>query len=247
MNKPCPLPRFLIAALLATILTGCAAPPAPVVYHSLLGADTGAAAAVRADGPAVVVGPVSVPDLLHNTRLATGSDGRYQLAEQHRWAGAVDREIGRALAERLAADLATERVSLFPQAPATKTAWRVQVEVLALDGLPGQWARLEVRWTLLDPAGKATEPAAPPWSSHWLEPGLARGLGGRPADQPRPARRGHRRSRSANAASPAEPAQEKSRKTGTGKRPGGQPAVGRRCSRRKRTMRSAAAGRRRRD
>lgn len=153
MNKPCPLPRFLLAALLVVTLTGCAAPPAPVVYHSLLGADTGAAAASRADGPAVVVGPVSVPDLQHNTRLATGSDGRYQLAEHHRWAGAVDREIGRALAERLAADLATERVAVFPERPAAKTAWRVQVEVLALDGEPGQWAHLEVRWTLLDPAG----------------------------------------------------------------------------------------------
>ncbi|NCC48739.1 MAG: membrane integrity-associated transporter subunit PqiC [Clostridia bacterium] len=178
MNKPCPLPRFLIAALLATILTGCAAPPAPVVYHSLLGADTGAAAAVRADGPAVVVGPVSVPDLLHNTRLATGSDGRFQLAEHHRWAGAVDREIGRALAERLAADLATERVSLFPQAPATKTAWRVQVEVLALDGLPGQWARLEVRWTLLDPDGTGPRTRRGDYRQPLTEPGHAAWVAG---------------------------------------------------------------------
>ena len=174
MNRSCL--RLVLAALLATILTGCAAPPAPVVYHSLLGADAGAAATALADGPALVVGPVSVPDLLHNTRLATGSDGRFQLAEQHRWAGAVDREIGRALAERLAALLATERVSLFPQAPATKTAWRVQVEVLALDGLPGQWARLEVRWTLLDPAGTGPrtrrgdyrEPLTDPGHAAWV-------------------------------------------------------------------------------
>ena len=168
--------RLVLAALLATILTGCAAPPAPVVYHSLLGADAGAAATARADGPALVVGPVRVPDLLHNTRIATGSDGRFQLAENHRWAGSMDREIGRALAERLAADLATERVTLFPQAPATKTAWRVQVEVLALDGLPGQWARLEVRWTLLDPAGTGPrtrrgdyrEPLTDPGHAAWV-------------------------------------------------------------------------------
>ena len=174
MNRSCL--RLVLAALLATILTGCAAPPAPVVYHSLLGADAGAAATALADGPALVVGPVRVPDLLHNTRIATGSDGRFQLAEQHRWAGAVDREIGRALAERLAADLATERVTLFPQAPATKTAWRVQVEVLALDGLPGQWARLEVRWTLLDPAGTGPrtrrgdyrEPLTDPGHAAWV-------------------------------------------------------------------------------
>ena len=78
LNKPClPFP-LVLAGLLAALPTRCAAPPAPVVYHSLLGADTGAATAVRADGPALVVGPVSVPDLLHNTRLATGSDGRFQ-------------------------------------------------------------------------------------------------------------------------------------------------------------------------
>ena len=174
MNRSCL--RLVLAALLATILTGCAAPPAPVVYHSLLGADTGAAATARADGPAVVVGPVHVPDLLHNTRIATGSDGRFQLAEQHRWAGSVDREIGRALAERLAAELATERVALFPQQPPGGAAWQVQLEVLALDGLPGQWARLEVRWTLLDPAGTGPrtrrgdyrEPLTDPGHAAWV-------------------------------------------------------------------------------
>jgi uncharacterized lipoprotein YmbA len=149
-----------------------------VVYHSLLGADAGAAATALVDGPAVVVGPVRVPDLLHNTRIATGSDGRFQLAENHRWAGAVDREIGRALAERLAADLVTERVTLFPQAPATKTAWRVQVEVLALDGLPGQWARLEVRWTLLDPAGTGPRTRRGDYREPLTEPGHAAWVAG---------------------------------------------------------------------
>ena len=182
MNKSCLPFRLVLAALLATILTGCAAPPAPVVYHSLLGADAGAAATALADGPALVVGPVSVPDLLHNSRLATGSDGRYQLAENHRWAGAVDREIGRALAERLAALLATERVSLFPQAPATKAAWRVQVEVLALDGEPGQWAHLEVRWTLLDPAGTGPRTRRGDYREPLTEPGHAAWVAGQRAN-----------------------------------------------------------------
>ena len=182
MNKPCLPFRLVLAGLLAAILTGCAAPPSPVVYHSLLGADTGAATAVRADGPALVVGPVSVPDLLHNSRLATGSDGRYQLAENHRWAGGVDREIGRALAERLAALLATERVTLFPQAPKAKTAWRVQVEVLALDGEPGQWAHLEVRWTLLDPAGTGPRTRRGDYRQALTEPGHAAWVAGQRAN-----------------------------------------------------------------
>ena len=178
MNKSCLPFRLVLAALLATILTGCAAPPAPVVYHSLLGADTGAAATARADGPALVVGPVRVPDLLHNTRIATGSDGRFQLAEQHRWAGSVDREIGRALAERLAAELATERVALFPQQPPGGAAWQVQLEVLALDGTPGESVRLDVRWTLVDPAAKATETRRATLVEPLAEPGLAAWVAG---------------------------------------------------------------------
>ena len=178
MNKSCLPFRLVLAALLATILTGCAAPPAPVVYHSLLGADAGAAATALADGPALVVGPVSVPDLLHNTRLATGSDGRFQLAENHRWAGSMDREIGRALAERLAAELATERVTLFPQLPPGGTAWQVQLEVLALDGTPGVSARLDVRWTLVDPAAKATETRRATLVEPLAEPGLAAWVAG---------------------------------------------------------------------
>ena len=171
MNKPCLPFRLVLAGLLAAILTGCAAPPAPVIYHSLLGADTGLAAAARADGPALVVGPVSVPDLLHNT-----------LAENHRWAGGVDREIGRALAERLAADLATERVTLFPQAPKAKSAWRVQVEVLALDGEPGHSAHLKVRWTLLNPAGTGPRTRRNDYRQPLTEPGHAAWVAGQRAN-----------------------------------------------------------------
>jgi Uncharacterized protein conserved in bacteria len=90
----------------------------------------------------------------------------------------VDREIGRALAERLAALLATERVTLFPQAPKAKEAWRVQVEVLALDGLPGQWARLEVRWTLLDPAGTGPRTRRGDYREPLTEPGHAAWVAG---------------------------------------------------------------------
>ncbi len=244
MNRSCL--RLVLAALLATILTGCAAPPAPVVYHSLLGADAGAAATARADGPALVVGPVSVPDLLHNTRLATGSDGRFQLAEQHRWAGAVDREIGRALAERLAAELATERVTLFPQLPPGGTAWQVQLEVLALDGTPGESARLDVRWTLLlTRPERRRHPPRPPWSSpHWPNPALAPWVAGQRTNLARLGAAIAARIRERG--NPLNQRRKRAGKTGTGKRPGGQPAVGRRCSRRNRTMRGAA-GRRRRD
>ncbi len=73
-------------------------------------------------------------------------------------------------------------MSLFPQAPATKTAWRVQVEVLALDGEPGQWARLEVRWTLLDPAGTGPRTRRGDYREPLTEPGLAAWVDGQRAN-----------------------------------------------------------------
>ena len=64
-------------------------------------------------------------------------------------------------------------IASAPQLPPGGTAWQVQLEVLALDGTPGESARLDVRWTLVDPAGKATETRRATLVEPLAEPGLA--------------------------------------------------------------------------
>jgi len=144
----------MIGALLS-LATGCAPASPPVSYHSLVDASS-APRLVKQEGRiALLVGPVSVPDLLKTSQIATGeSGGRYQLSEQHRWAGAVDREFARALAEQLALRLETEQVALYPAGHYLEPKLQIVLDIVAMEGHLGKEAKLDVRWSLVDAKSK---------------------------------------------------------------------------------------------
>ena len=148
--------RITRAALLglacAMLLAGCAGKTETMSYYSLH-VPQASAAASTADAVSVSVGPVTLPDVLRQSRIATGGeDGQYRLAEYHRWTGEVDRDMARALAEGLSQALGTEQVSLFPRD--RQARFRVLVDVLAMGGSLGREATLSARWTLLDADGQ---------------------------------------------------------------------------------------------
>jgi len=152
--------RFRFTALLAlacaTLLAGCAGSKIPTVYYSLYAPTVqGAGAPVTDDDISVSVGPVTIPDILKQTRIATGGEnGSYDLAEYHRWSGDVDRDLARALAEHLARKLGTQRVSVFPWDQDFTPTYQVMVDVLFMGGAPGKEAMLSARWTIMDKAGQ---------------------------------------------------------------------------------------------
>ena len=138
----------------AMLLAGCAGKAPTTSYYSLHVPQI-PALAPAGDAVSVSVGPVTLPDVLKQTRIATGGeDGRYRLAEYHRWTGEVDRDMARALAERLSQLLGTENVSLFPWDQQVRPRFRVLVDVVAMGGSLGSEATLSVRWTLQDAEGQ---------------------------------------------------------------------------------------------
>ncbi len=144
-------------ALTAIILAGCAGTARQTTYYSLYApAQRATETSGQAENTlAVSVGPVVIPDILKQAQIATGgADGRYRLAEYHRWSGELDRDLARAVAEQLAGALGTERVALFPWDQNLPSTCRVLIDVLNMGGEPGQEAALSVRWTLLDTQGK---------------------------------------------------------------------------------------------
>ena len=144
-----------LIAFLGAALTACTGASPQVVYYSLLETDAAATAAPRHEQLVLSVGPINIPDVLQKTNIATGgTDGRYQLSEYHRWAGEVDRELARALVERLAGRLGTEQVYLYPGDQRVEPTFQVALDVLAMNGELGQEVTLSVRWTLIDPKGK---------------------------------------------------------------------------------------------
>lgn len=156
MNKP--VIRLTTASLLGmSLLSGCFATSPQVSYYSLYApAQRPAPRAAVADSALVVsVGPVTIPDILKQTKIATGgADGRYRLAEYHRWSGEIDRDFARAVAEQLSAGLGTEQVAIFPWDQSLAPACRVLIDILAMGGEPEKEATLSVRWSLVDPQGK---------------------------------------------------------------------------------------------
>lgn len=156
MNNYFPALRIItLLGLVGITLAGCTASSPQVTYYSLLGMDAPKVVAQQQDRLVLSVGPVTIPDILKKSQIATGgTDGRYQLSEYHRWAGDVDRELARALAEQLAGRLGTEQIIVFPGDQHLEPNLQILLDVLAMDGELGRDANLTVRWTLIDSKGK---------------------------------------------------------------------------------------------
>lgn len=152
--------RLVLTCISTAVLgAGCFTSSPPVAYYSLYAPaqrPTPATIPAASSTLAVSVGPVTLPDILRQARIATGgADGRYRLSEYHRWGGEVDRDLARALAEQLAGNLGIEQVAVFPWDQSLGAKYQVLVDVLNMSGEPGKEATLAVRWTLVDPAGKS--------------------------------------------------------------------------------------------
>jgi uncharacterized protein len=156
MNKCVPsLPLLLLGSLFWVFLAACATSSPQVAYYSLLSTTAPTAVEKRNDQLILSVGPVTIPDVLKKPKIAIGgTDGRFIISEYHRWAGEVDRDFARALAEQLAGKLGTEQVILSPGDQHITPNCQVLLDVLAMDGDLGKEARMTVRWTLIDPNGK---------------------------------------------------------------------------------------------
>jgi len=139
-------------------LSACIPVSPPVAYHSLVDLDPADHNAGSKSPIAILIGPVSTPDILKQSQISTGdTDGRYQLSEQHRWAGDVDREFSRAIGELLATRLGTEQIALFPMGQNLEPTHQIILDILAMDGALGEEAKLMVRWSLVDPKSKAVQ------------------------------------------------------------------------------------------
>lgn len=156
MNKAAT--HLVLTGLLTMLLqAGCAASSPQIAYYSLYAPGQPALPAQEAAPEILVVsvGPVTTPDILKQTQIATGgADGRYRLAEFHRWSGELDRDFARAVAEQLSGRLGTEQVAVFPWDQQLHPTCRVLLDVLSMGGETGKEATLAVRWSLVDPGGK---------------------------------------------------------------------------------------------
>ncbi|HRS83480.1 MAG TPA: PqiC family protein [Smithellaceae bacterium] len=136
----------LIFCLLAGILTGCASVPATRFYT--LSPSASPPAAQKA-GYSLSVGPVWIPAAVDRPQivLQTGPN-QVLIAEYDRWAAPLKEAIPRVLVENLSLMLGVQDVSVFPQSGSSEASYRIMIDLLRFDSLPGKAAVVDARWTV---------------------------------------------------------------------------------------------------
>ncbi len=145
-----PLDAFPLLGLLAALLLAGCASPVELRYVTLAPAGPPAA---RGDGPALAVGPVTLPDYLLHGDLAERLDPhRIRYWRDRRWAEPLDRGIQRVLVANLAARLDSAAVREFP-GPGPAVDHRVSLVVHRFEAEAGMAVAI-VDWTLHGGSGE---------------------------------------------------------------------------------------------
>jgi hypothetical protein len=141
--------RAAAAIALIAALCGCRSPSA--VFYTLSPdaslERTGAALPV-----AVVVEPVTVPELVDRPQLVTrASDNEVALNEFARWGEPLKSGIARTLAADLERLLGAARVSVPGQAALVLETCRVRVDIVRFDAQPGEAVTVDAQWLVRVP------------------------------------------------------------------------------------------------
>jgi uncharacterized lipoprotein YmbA len=144
--------RYLIArplfGIVLAVLAGCAAAP-PSRFYVLSPMPAEATASATGHGPAVGVGPVSIPGYLDRPRIALRR-GTYELhySETDRWAEDLPKNIADVIAQNLALLIPTDNVYLFPWSRQATLDYQVTAELLRFDADPNGKVVLSAYWKL---------------------------------------------------------------------------------------------------
>jgi len=92
-----------------------------------------------------------MPMYLDRTDIVTrGSLNQVDIADFAQWAGPLQENFSRVLAENLSVLLATDKVGIFPFVRRDSIDYNITVYVTRFDGMPGDNAHLRARWSILD-------------------------------------------------------------------------------------------------
>jgi uncharacterized lipoprotein YmbA len=101
---------------------------------------------------AVVVGPVTVPELVDRPQMVTRvSDNEVALNEFARWGEPLRSGIARTIAADLEQLLGSADVSVAGQAALVREASRVRVDIVRFDAVPGDAATVDAQWVVRVP------------------------------------------------------------------------------------------------
>lgn len=148
--------RVRAALIVALAALAACANPAPTRYYTLL-AESAPPAAASGKPPdyRVAIGPVSLPEALDRRQIVLRvAPNRYAIADTDRWAEPLKREIPRVIAEDVARQLLQAGIAADSQLGGQGVDYRVLIDVLRFESVPGESIALEAAWSVRDRAGR---------------------------------------------------------------------------------------------
>jgi len=104
---------------------------------------------------AINIFPVSLPKYLRKSRIVTRTgSNELHLAEYHRWAGKIEEDIGRVIAENLSVILHTDKVISSASMEPAASDYTIKMDVIRFEGSLGGDLELFVRWIISDRGGE---------------------------------------------------------------------------------------------
>jgi uncharacterized lipoprotein YmbA len=148
-----PRRRFLLLGLCLLFVLGCASSP-PTRFYTLSSLQEGGSErreSTSDQGLVIGVGPIKFPAYLDRTEIVTrSSSNKITLSDFDVWAGSLEEDFSRALAENLSVLLSTENVILYPRLHPGFTKYQIAVDVIRFDGPLGGDVSLIARWAIFE-------------------------------------------------------------------------------------------------
>jgi hypothetical protein len=141
---------FLMVLFIAVLFAGCRSSAPPVEFYTLSPTDetTEKANIAGADQTiSIGVGPVEIPNILDRPQIVTRiGPNKLKIDEFHRWAGRLEEDFARVLAQNISVLLATDQVAVYPWATGFKPHYRIALDIRYFEGQLGENVVLDVVW-----------------------------------------------------------------------------------------------------
>jgi uncharacterized lipoprotein YmbA len=161
--NPKPCTALLIVLIVAALLSGGCSLLSPgsqprtrfFMLNSLSASGKPAEPLAMLPHVAIGVGPIRLPEYLDRRDIIVRtSRNEFELAELNQWAEPLGDTFARVLSDNLSNLLGSDKVVAFPWRSAIPVDYQVAVQVLQLDGQPGETVVLRARWQILSGDGK---------------------------------------------------------------------------------------------
>jgi uncharacterized lipoprotein YmbA len=154
--------RSLVKAGLGTcllLLVGCAS--SPPSHHYVLSPLIGATKTPSEEScPSVGIGPIKLPEYVNRQQIVTRTTpNELKLSYFDLWAEPLADSVPRMLAENISRLICTKEVVFFPWRPSRIPDYRVEVEVLQMDGTLGGTVSLDAWWSVMHGTTRVTRKA----------------------------------------------------------------------------------------